>query len=43
MPDIAAHERDDMRFPEQRDVLAEAFGFKPSLGDWQKRHEAHMG
>jgi hypothetical protein len=35
MPDIAPHEGDDMGFPQQRDVVADAADFEPALGDLQ--------
>ena len=35
MPDIAAHERDDMGLPQQGDVVADAASLEPAFGDLQ--------
>ena len=35
MPNIAPHQRHDMRFPEQGYFITDAFEFKPTVGNWQ--------
>jgi hypothetical protein len=35
MPDVAAHETDDMRLPEQRDRIIDPSGFEPAIGNNQ--------
>ena len=39
MPDIAAHERHDMRLPQQGDIVIDAADLEPAIGDL-KRHES---
>lgn len=39
VPDVAAHQRHDVRFPQQRDGVVDVRSFEPRVGDRQRvRH-----
>src|ERR1041385_4661257 len=38
VPDVAAHQRDDVRFPQQGDGVVDGGPLEPALGDRQRAH-----